>query len=357
MAAEDHVSDIRTSSAVIEGAGSGAGPSSSDAGQELAVTRAELSRRLSERASITLKADTSSFAGELVISPERAATLCGALEQSKSILIELVQETEAAQPSGWWLLRYWIRSQQQMGRFRNPFSNSIFGRQLTRDELVAEYASLWPVLEHPFNLLYAETALFGLLALRARRVTTAQSILEDVRFATSTPIALSYVMRGVMRFVTGAAFILYLIPFLAISVIPILAKSVQGNEPVHLADPDLARVALAAAFGCLGGVVSVLMRLSEFEATKGRSKQFLLLSGSTLPLVGGIFAAVIASLLLSKIINFGASGNEHFSIWLFVVIGFLAGFSERFTRNILHVAEGQFSPPSGRTAKSHISSG
>jgi hypothetical protein len=85
------------------------------------------------------------------------------------------------------------------------------------------------------------------------------------------------------------------------------------------------------------------MRLHEFETTKGRSKQFLLLSGSTQPIVGGIFAAVIGALLASKIINFGESGASGLSVWHYVVIGFLAGFSERFARSVLSIAEGQVS--------------
>src|SRR5262245_14562570 len=341
MAAENHVSEIqRTSLAVIEGAGGGAGPASSTAEQQPTGTRSEVSRRLSERSNKNLKVDTSTFGDELVISPERAAALCGALEQFNSILRELVQETTASQPTGWWS-RFWERIKEHRAALRGVFSASIFGRQLTRDALVAEFASLGPVLDRPFNILYAETALLGLLALRAHRVVTAQSILEDVRFATS-PIALNYVMRGVMRFVYIAGIVLYLLPFIVLTVFE--------NFKVSLG--DWAKVGLAAAFGCVGGVVSVLLRLSEFEATKGRSKQFLVVYGTTLPLVGGIFAVVIASLLLSNIISFGTSGDR-FS--LFVVIGFLAGFSERFTRNILRVAEGQFSPPSGRTAKSQTS--
>jgi len=174
----------------------------------------------------------------------------------------------------------------------------------------------------------------------------AQSIVEDVKFATSTPVALTYVMRGVTRFVFGAGFLLYILLIVALWV----KESVHADIPAisDIATSEPGKVALAALFGCLGSVVSLLMRLSEFETTRGRSRQFLMLSGTTLPIVGGIFAAVIASLLASKIINFGTSGADGLSIWLFIVIGFLAGFSERFTRNLLSIAENQFSRSSGR---------
>jgi hypothetical protein len=108
----------------------------------------------------------------------------------------------------------------------------------------------------------------------------------------------------------------------------------------QIAKYDLTKVVLAAFFGCLGGVVSLLMRLAEFERTRGRSKQFLLLSGATQPIVGGIFAAVVGALLASNMVNLTG-----LNVWHYTVIGFLAGFSERFARNVLSIAEGQISRP------------
>jgi len=131
----------------------------------------------------------------------------------------------------------------------------------------------------------------------------------------------------------------------------------KENIQLDFATSEPGKVLLAAVFGCLGGVVSLLMRLSEFETTKGRSRQFLVLSGTTLPIVGGIFAAVIASLLASKIINFGTSGAEGLNTWLFIVIGFLAGFSERFTRNLLSIAENQFSRSSDKSDRKRPKAG
>lgn len=52
--------------------------------------------------------------------------------------------------------------------------------------------------------------------------------------------------------------------------------------------------------------------------------------GFTLPIIGGGFALVFAAALDAKIITIFAN-----SLQLFIVIGFLAGFSERFTKSIL----------------------
>src|SRR4030095_6643030 len=143
------------------------------------------------------------------------------------------------------------------------------------------------------------------------------------------------VMRGVMRFVFIIVFIVYFGFAFAL-------EFILSSDFSQIKDYDSTKVVLAAFFGCLGGVVSLLMRLAEFERTRGKSKQFLLLSGATQPIVGGIFAAVVGALLASKIINFGETG---LNVWHYTVIGFLAGFSERFARNVLSIAEGQISRP------------
>ena len=61
---------------------------------------------------------------------------------------------------------------------------------------------------------------------------------------------------------------------------------------------------VASVFGMLGAVVSVLLRLSEFENAQRRSRQFLRMTGVVLPLVGVVFAIVTCALFASNLINF-----------------------------------------------------
>jgi hypothetical protein len=110
-----------------------------------------------------------------------------------------------------------------------------------------------------------------------------------------------------------------------------------------------AKVLIGTFFGCWGGVVSLLLRLPDFEILKGKSRIFLKVSGGTQPVIGGIFAFVLGALISAKIINVSVGGSSDLSPWLFVVLGFLAGFSERFTRNLLHVAESHFGGATGQT--------
>ena len=79
--------------------------------------------------------------------------------------------------------------------------------------------------------------------------------------------------------------------------------------------------------------------MGEFEGAQGRSKAFLLLYGGTLPVVGGIFAAVLSALLDLGIISIAMNSPQ-----TYIIVGFLSGFSERFTRNILDMAEDRLYP-------------
>jgi hypothetical protein len=294
-------------------------------------------------------------AAPIVLSPDEIEADKKALTQFRGILAVLVQSSKDAptpKPG------FWASIHQPFSRgFYRLTSASLFGRSLGYEELVGKYASLLPVLEMPPNLVHAEMALLGLLALQSGRLSIAQSIFEEVRFLTSTATALVFVMRGVGRFVFVGTFFAFGAIYAAVFAKFFLApfgrdSQFQPFESITsiLTGPNVRNVICASIFGCLGSVVSILLRLSEFETTKGRSREFLFLSGSTLPIVGGIFAAVVAALLASNIVSFNFAGGQ-INIWLFVVIGFLSGFSERFTRNLLSVAEGRISPASARNVR------
>src|SRR5215475_7145807 len=89
----------------------------------------------------------------------------------------------------------------------------------------------------------------------------------------------------------------------------------------------------------LGAAVSVLLRLSEFEKATRRSRHFLRMTGMMLPFVGAVFASVTCAVFQSGIVNVGAAVGNNSLPYFFIVIGFLSGFSERFTRGLLGAAE------------------
>jgi hypothetical protein len=191
--------------------------------------------------------------------------------------------------------------------------------------------------------------LVGVCALQADQLQVANYIFEEVNFGTSNVTAIVYVIRGVLAFV-AVAVLLSLLSYLLFLVVTILTFQGANSSPLSIKDlfsADFAKVAVAFLFGCLGGVVSLLTQLPEFEILKGRSRTFLIALGVTQPIVGGIFAVVVGALFSAKIINISVGGASDLSTWFYVVIGFLAGFSERFTRNLLNVAESHLGGPTG----------
>jgi hypothetical protein len=214
------------------------------------------------------------------------------------------------------------------------------------DLLVGKYAGLLPVLELSSNAAFGETALLGALALQAGRTRVAAHIYEEVNFGTSNVTAFSVCVAGGLGFPGCLNSSLH---------------HVWSYIRFGLHEPDLpylftmqsftslANVLIGTLFGCFGGVVSLLLRLPDFEIVKGKSRTFLRGSGTTQPIIGGIFAFVLGAIISAKIINISVGGSSDLSPWLFVVLGFLAGFSERFTKNLLHVAESHFGGATGPT--------
>src|SRR5438270_35822 len=182
--------------------------------------------------------DDTTLANELVISHDQVRALRGALDHFRELITKLVRTSGTTTTTG--LIENALSPYFELVRmfsFSRVFSSSVFGRSLTYDELVGQYANLWPTLERGPNLVYSEMALFGVLALRAQRLKIAQSILEDVQFATSTPVALTYVIRGVVRFVAAAGMAMYLLvlfAFWAADKQLISWKTVSESEPFQI---------------------------------------------------------------------------------------------------------------------------
>jgi hypothetical protein len=94
--------------------------------------------------------------------------------------------------------------------------------------------------------------------------------------------------------------------------------------------------------GAIGAVVSVVQRINnghfDLEYDVGRPYAFFL--GGLRPLIGGAFALAIAFAFNSGVLHLPLNqqhtpAQEHFAL---VVIGFLAGFSERFAQDTLAAA-------------------
>lgn len=206
-------------------------------------------------------------------------------------------------------------------------------------------------LEDARGLYQQATIAARLLKASDANAQTVNDIIDDIDFSTSKNSPIYSVMRGLAKSV-GYQFVL-LIVFLVASSSPsiYLAVTSPGAAPLVLNEAWRNSMSMlghpfviAIIFGVFGSVVSILLRLSEFEVATRKSRQFLMMTGAMLPLVGAIFGAVTCALFASGIVNFqfanpGAAVQGIDNPYFYIVIGFLSGFSERFTRGLLGRAE------------------
>jgi hypothetical protein len=224
-----------------------------------------------------------------------------------------------------------------------------------RPDVMARFLTLSRRLDDGGNpVLYQQASLAAQLwKTHPSTGSTVSAVLDDIEFATSRNSPIYTVMNGLIASVLWLS--LGTLAFLTLSsfVYAWVSSELWRDVISRLYDYLLTSpVVVASMFGMLGAVVSVLLRLSEFENAQRRSRQFLRMTGVVLPLVGVVFASVTCALFASNLINFSfAVGSAHSAVgsahspvlhtntYFFIVIGFLSGFSERFTRGLLGSAE------------------
>jgi hypothetical protein len=177
---------------------------------------------------------------------------------------------------------------------------------------------------------------------------TVALILDDMDYQRSRNSPIYAVMSGLVLSAIGVFIFL-------LATLGILSWAYSGIEnqnlrvAVHNIFDSLASSPLfvSIVFGMLGSVVSILLRLSDFQSATRRSRQFLRMTGFMLPIVGAVFAAITCSIFASGIINFSFAGGTGSlppkGPYFYMVVGFLSGFSERFTRGLLGSAENAIS--------------
>jgi hypothetical protein len=99
---------------------------------------------------------------------------------------------------------------------------------------------------------------------------------------------------------------------------------------------------LSSGFGALGAFVSITQRLDHFVSLIDRPREYLRTTGFALPLIGAVLGALAAMILSSDLLNVsiaGSSGSQDASFLIFAIVGFLAGYGERFSQSLVRLAE------------------
>jgi len=167
---------------------------------------------------------------------------------------------------------------------------------------------------------------------RNTRLHVAQrlGIYPSLRWALmSSPIPSVRVMTGLLVLVALA------LPLLVATVYLLRAHFEHLNEPTL----DLDDFILFGIFGVAGSVVSIMVRIDEFNRWPP-DPSILFFTGLFKPIIGFFFAIFVLLALNSGIVQIGIA--EERQVYFFLAISFIAGFSERFARDIATQTEAFF---------------
>ena len=109
--------------------------------------------------------------------------------------------------------------------------------------------------------------------------------------------------------------------------------------------PDATRIAAGFSAGCMGGFTSIMQRLDHSASLVDRPRDYLTWTGFALPIVGGMLGTSASIIFLSNLLNVSigdAEDTRSASVLLYALIGFVAGYGERFSKSLVKLAEQYF---------------
>lgn len=102
-------------------------------------------------------------------------------------------------------------------------------------------------------------------------------------------------------------------------------------------------------FGALGSIISILLRINDFEEHFDVGGRVVYFTGVIRPIIGAVFALIVFLIINSDLIGVPIDREGVKINSLGIIIAFISGFSERFAPAILLAAEGRLAPsPRGR---------
>ena len=139
-------------------------------------------------------------------------------------------------------------------------------------------------------------------------------------------------MTPSMKVVFGLAMCLYA----TISVMVIGSKGISIPDKFFGIDTSL--MLLVAGCGAIGSIVSIMARVGEFYSIKSDDIMVYMFMGFFKPFIGSAIALFVFATIKAGIIPI-AVGEGPKEALIFMAIGFLAGFSERFASDFTGKAE------------------
>ena len=227
---------------------------------------------------------------------------------------------------------------------RNPFVLLVrwYQREPGFEETVAKYASLLPILETS-GLSYSKTALIGILALQARQLEIARTVHTDVRFLTTPSAALDPVTKGITYIVCLLVILSLIVAAVLYGVVCAERYYCKSRYSQHLCEPRNDTQYCSILFWMLWRYCKLTEQAKRFRQQTGKVQRLSIQVRLHSSYRWRRFALILAAVMDAKIISILDNRTQ-----LFIVIGFLAGFSERFTQTLLQYAQERFLPKRGQ---------
>ena len=203
---------------------------------------------------------------------------------------------------------------------------------------LAELLSLVPELDSSLHERFFPLVEIAVLSLLSEKpnITLAEGIHKCIeRRVRRSPLQAFIQIDGspVSRVILGLGTLMSTVIPLALLTIGLL--TVFDTQKIFGTDTPL--LLLIATAGAVGGAVSIMVRLQEFEPLKKTDASILFLTGFFKPIIGTAFALFVFSALKSGWIPV----NPPESTWyyFFPALAFISGFSERFAKDMITRAE------------------
>jgi hypothetical protein len=120
--------------------------------------------------------------------------------------------------------------------------------------------------------------------------------------------------------------------------------SIGTGGAVHLygASVDSVSVGVAIGAGAIGAFISVLTRLvnAKLQVDQGASRIEILIGGASRAFIGGVFGGVVFAFGESGLVSLPTGSSDAPPVFLWAALGFVAGFSERWVRDLIGTVEG-----------------
>jgi hypothetical protein len=145
------------------------------------------------------------------------------------------------------------------------------------------------------------------------------------------------ILDGVERQLLLRRKIRYLIMGLGLGLLLTLALTVAAFLTPSSAGFDPDELGLVSLAGFVGAAVSLAIKIKDYSRLTDVDTRVLLYTGFFKPLIGMAFALFIYMVLSSGIIEMGVAADK--ARFFFVAVAFVAGFSERFAKDVISKVE------------------